>query len=202
MASHAASSFVGQRLYGGAATTLARRSSTLVRAAISEPEQKNPGYLQKKKEQEAKIFTRKPLKKIKSPTPSDIEIAQARGGAFITRRSGSHHPTPYDRSLARIHRTEMPQKSSQLNPHLTGYFSGFFFIDRRLRTKTLGQAAVPNKIKFVAEACGLTEDDYELYGKYKAKINLDVRDTLKHRGAGYYVVVAGITPTPLGEVGL
>ena len=61
------------------------------------------------------------------------------------------------------------------------------------------QASVPNKIKFVAEACGLTEDDYELYGKYKAKINLDVRDTLKHRGAGYYVVVAGITPTPLGE---
>lgn len=61
------------------------------------------------------------------------------------------------------------------------------------------QASVPNKIKFVAEACGLTEDDYELYGKYKAKINLDVRDTLKQRGAGYYVVVAGITPTPLGE---
>jgi len=63
----------------------------------------------------------------------------------------------------------------------------------------IAQAAVPNKIKFVAEACGLTEDDYELYGKYKAKINLDVRDTLKDRGSGYYVVVAGITPTPLGE---
>jgi len=63
----------------------------------------------------------------------------------------------------------------------------------------LPRACVPNKIKFVAEAYGLTEDDYELYGKYKAKINLDVRDSLKHRGAGYYVVVAGITPTPLGE---
>ena len=63
----------------------------------------------------------------------------------------------------------------------------------------MAPAATPNKIKFVAEACGLTEDDYELYGKYKAKINLDVRETLKERGTGYYVVVAGITPTPLGE---
>ena len=55
----------------------------------------------------------------------------------------------------------------------------------------LAPAATPNKIKFVAEACGLTEDDYDLYGKYKAKINLDVRETLKERGSGYYVVVAG-----------
>jgi hypothetical protein len=50
-----------------------------VRAAVSEPtETKQAGYLQRKKEQDAKGFTRKKLSKLASPTPSDIAIAQAR----------------------------------------------------------------------------------------------------------------------------
>ncbi|RPI97684.1 MAG: formate--tetrahydrofolate ligase, partial [Candidatus Aminicenantes bacterium] len=38
-----------------------------------------------------------------------------------------------------------------------------------------------------------------LYGKFKAKIHLDVLDRLKDRPLGHYVDVTAITPTPLGE---
>ena len=37
------------------------------------------------------------------------------------------------------------------------------------------------------------------YGSTKAKISLSVRDRLKDASNGNYVVVTGITPTPLGE---
>lgn len=37
------------------------------------------------------------------------------------------------------------------------------------------------------------------YGASKAKISLGVRDRLKDAPNGNYVVVTGITPTPLGE---
>ena len=39
----------------------------------------------------------------------------------------------------------------------------------------------------------------EPYGQFKAKVRLDVLDRLKHRKDGRYIVVTGITPTPLGE---
>lgn len=42
-------------------------------------------------------------------------------------------------------------------------------------------------------------DDLELYGKYKAKVHLEVRDRLKNRPNGKYIDVTAITPTPLGE---
>jgi formyltetrahydrofolate synthetase len=51
----------------------------------------------------------------------------------------------------------------------------------------------------VAAKLGLKEDDLDLYGKYKAKIHLDVLDRLKDRPLGHYVDVTAITPTPLGE---
>ena len=39
----------------------------------------------------------------------------------------------------------------------------------------------------------------DLYGKKKAKVSLTTLERLKSRKNGKYVVVAGITPTPLGE---
>ncbi|EEH51243.1 uncharacterized protein MICPUCDRAFT_37006 [Micromonas pusilla CCMP1545] len=55
----------------------------------------------------------------------------------------------------------------------------------------------------IAAACGLAEDDYEPYGRYKAKVSERVAsrktDTTSGGRGGYYVVVAGINPTPLGE---
>jgi formate--tetrahydrofolate ligase len=51
----------------------------------------------------------------------------------------------------------------------------------------------------IAKQIGLTEDDIELYGKYKAKIKLEVLEKLKDRPSGKYIDVTAVTPTPLGE---
>jgi formate--tetrahydrofolate ligase len=51
----------------------------------------------------------------------------------------------------------------------------------------------------IAESMGLTEDDIELYGKYKAKVKLEVLERLKDKPNAKYVDVTAITPTPLGE---
>ncbi len=64
---------------------------------------------------------------------------------------------------------------------------------------TIAQAAHLRPITEIAAGLGLGEDDIELYGKYKAKISLDVRDRLADRPQGKYIVVTAITPTPLGE---
>ncbi len=63
----------------------------------------------------------------------------------------------------------------------------------------IAQAATMKPITEIAEGIGLHEDELELYGKYKAKINLDVLDRLKDRPNGKYIDVTAITPTPLGE---
>ena len=77
----------------------------------------------------------------------------------------------------------------------------------------IASAANALPIREIAEKmCGLTEDDYEMYGRYKAKLSEKLSSTLGGRegegdgptcdataGHGYYVVTAGITPTPLGE---
>ncbi|MBM3469247.1 MAG: formate--tetrahydrofolate ligase [Armatimonadetes bacterium] len=51
----------------------------------------------------------------------------------------------------------------------------------------------------IAGRLGLAEDDLDMYGKYKAKIHLDVMERLADRPSGKYVMVTAITPTPLGE---
>ncbi len=51
----------------------------------------------------------------------------------------------------------------------------------------------------VARSLGLTEDDIDLYGKYKAKVSLDVWHRLADRPSGKLVLVTAITPTPAGE---
>ena len=63
----------------------------------------------------------------------------------------------------------------------------------------IAQAAELLPIIKVAAGLDLSEDDLDLYGKYKAKIHLDVLDRLKDRPLGHYVDVTAITPTPLGE---
>jgi len=51
----------------------------------------------------------------------------------------------------------------------------------------------------VAKSVGLTEDDIDLHGKYKAKVHLDVLEKLADRPNARYIDVTAITPTPLGE---
>ncbi|NLS79024.1 MAG: formate--tetrahydrofolate ligase [Chloroflexi bacterium] len=63
----------------------------------------------------------------------------------------------------------------------------------------IAQAARTRPILEVAQSVGLAEDDLDLYGKYKAKVHLDVLEKLKGRPNGKYIDVTAITPTPLGE---
>ena len=51
----------------------------------------------------------------------------------------------------------------------------------------------------VARTLGLSEDDLELYGRYKAKISLDVWERVKDRPDGRLILVTAITPTAAGE---
>lgn len=51
----------------------------------------------------------------------------------------------------------------------------------------------------VAEKLGITEDDLELYGRYKAKVSFDLWDKIKDREDGKLILVTAITPTPAGE---
>ncbi len=63
----------------------------------------------------------------------------------------------------------------------------------------IAQSATLKPITEIAASVGLTADDLELYGKYKAKVHLDVRDKLAERPNARYIDVTAITPTPLGE---
>ena len=63
----------------------------------------------------------------------------------------------------------------------------------------IAQAAAIRPIREIAAPLGLTEDDLELYGRYKAKVHLDVREKFAARPNAKYIDVTAITPTPLGE---
>ena len=63
----------------------------------------------------------------------------------------------------------------------------------------IAQEAPIKTIIEIAETIGLTEDDLELYGKYKAKVTLDILKRNKDKPNGKYIDVTCITPTPLGE---
>jgi methylenetetrahydrofolate dehydrogenase (NADP+) / methenyltetrahydrofolate cyclohydrolase / formyltetrahydrofolate synthetase len=63
----------------------------------------------------------------------------------------------------------------------------------------IAQAAELRPILEVAESIGLSPDDLELFGRYKAKVHLNVLDRFKDRPQGKYIDVTAITPTPLGE---
>lgn len=57
----------------------------------------------------------------------------------------------------------------------------------------------PKQITRLAREIGIAPHELEPYGAYKAKVSLDLLKRLEHRRNGKYVVVTGITPTPLGE---
>ncbi|SPN99528.1 probable C1-tetrahydrofolate synthase [Cephalotrichum gorgonifer] len=57
----------------------------------------------------------------------------------------------------------------------------------------------PKQITRLAAEAGIAPHELEPYGAYKAKVDLALLRRLEHRRNGRYVVVTGITPTPLGE---
>jgi len=63
----------------------------------------------------------------------------------------------------------------------------------------IAQKAKMEKISVIASKLGLDDNDIELYGKYKAKIDLSVMDKLKNVDNGKVILVTAINPTPAGE---
>merc|ERR1712241_573636 len=63
----------------------------------------------------------------------------------------------------------------------------------------VARAQVPKDIANLASEIGLLPAELDLYGKKKAKVSLNVLERIGGRQSGRYVVVTGITPTPLGE---
>ena len=63
----------------------------------------------------------------------------------------------------------------------------------------ISQAASPEYIVKVAAKLAISEDDLELYGRYKAKISPKVLKNLKDKPDGKLILVTAISPTPAGE---
>lgn len=63
----------------------------------------------------------------------------------------------------------------------------------------ISRAQKPKDIGVLCKEMGLLPSEIELFGDKKAKIRLNVLDRLASKPNGKYVLVAGITPTPLGE---
>ena len=63
----------------------------------------------------------------------------------------------------------------------------------------IAQQAKMKPITQVGAELGIGEDELELYGKYKAKLDLSVWERLKDRPDGKLVLVSAINPTPAGE---
>lgn len=63
----------------------------------------------------------------------------------------------------------------------------------------IAQEAKIEPITSVAETLGITTDELELYGKYKAKLSEEYLEKLKGRPDGKLILVTAINPTPAGE---
>ncbi|MCX4306331.1 MAG: formate--tetrahydrofolate ligase [Acetatifactor sp.] len=63
----------------------------------------------------------------------------------------------------------------------------------------IAQEAVMEPIVNVAERVGISADDLELYGKYKAKLTEEYLESLKDKPNGKLILVTAINPTPAGE---
>ncbi|XP_077409544.1 monofunctional C1-tetrahydrofolate synthase, mitochondrial [Vanacampus margaritifer] len=63
----------------------------------------------------------------------------------------------------------------------------------------ISRAQTPKAVEQLAEEIGLLPEELEAYGRSKAKVRLSLLERLQAQPDGKYVLVAGITPTPLGE---
>ncbi len=63
----------------------------------------------------------------------------------------------------------------------------------------IAQEAEKNPIINVAKKLGLSDEDLEFYGKYKAKISMETVKRLKNEKDGKLILVTAISPTPAGE---
>ena len=82
--------------------------------------------------------------------------------------------------------------SNSIHFHFFGVFSMKTDIE-------IAQESVMQPIAEIAEKLGMSADDIELYGKYKAKLSEDYIESLEDKPEGKLVLVTAINPTPAGE---
>lgn len=63
----------------------------------------------------------------------------------------------------------------------------------------IAQNAKMKHIREIAESIGLSEDDIDFYGKYKAKVLPSAYKKFKNKPDGKLILVTAINPTPAGE---
>jgi len=63
----------------------------------------------------------------------------------------------------------------------------------------IAQEAKVADIREIAQKIGLTEDEIELYGKYKAKVDYNLLKKLADKPNGKLILTTAISPTPAGE---
>ena len=64
----------------------------------------------------------------------------------------------------------------------------------------IAQRAEMKPINKIAEELGISEEDLEFYGKYKAKLSADyIKKAMKSKKEGKLILVTAINPTPAGE---
>ena len=63
----------------------------------------------------------------------------------------------------------------------------------------IAQSVELKKITEIAESIDITENELEMYGKYKAKISTEINKELKNKKDGKLILVTAMSPTPLGE---
>ncbi|MEG0388253.1 MAG: formate--tetrahydrofolate ligase [Niameybacter sp.] len=63
----------------------------------------------------------------------------------------------------------------------------------------IAQEAIMNPIKEVAKRAGISEENLELYGNYKAKLSHELFEEVKDRKDGKLILVTATNPTPAGE---
>lgn len=63
----------------------------------------------------------------------------------------------------------------------------------------IARSVKPLHILDIAKSCGILEEELEMYGRNKAKVELSILNRLKSSKDGNYVVVTGMNPTPFGE---
>lgn len=63
----------------------------------------------------------------------------------------------------------------------------------------IAQSAQMKPIREIAHILGISDDDLEYYGKYKAKLGDEVKAQFAHEENGKLVLVTAINPTPAGE---
>lgn len=63
----------------------------------------------------------------------------------------------------------------------------------------IARSVTPKHIFEIAQTLGIHSDDLIPFGRYKAKVALNLEERLRHNPLGRYILVTAINPTPLGE---